>query len=318
MSAVKAVVVFGEALFDVYASREAGAGAGSESREKRGLHLEAFPGGAPCNVAAWLAELGVPVSLVAGFADDLLAGELRRELGRRGIELAHSTGLSGSRTPLAVVTTGPDGERSFRLYLKGTPVEALEPSHLRSDPLPGAGWFHFGGVLPAFPNGLELTRRLVVEAKRRALVTSCDVNVRPEVWEEGGVPFPRFLELLRGVDLIKVSAEDFDWMRPRSEGALSSPEDLLAFGCRIVAFTMGGAGAELLAPGARVRVEPPQVKVVDTTGAGDAFTAGLIAFLAREGGALRLPAPALLREAGAFAAQMAGRALGQRGAMPAG
>ncbi len=331
MFAVKHVVVFGEALFDVYASRVhapeevvAGPRAGGESRGEgtgRGLSLQAFPGGAPCNVAAWLAALGIPVSLVAGFSDDLLAGVLRREMSDRGIDLTHSVTLAGSRTPLALVTTGPGGERSFRLYLRGTPVEMLDPSHLESDPLAGAGWFHFGGVLPAFPRGLELTRHLALEAKRRSAATSCDVNIRPEVWEEGGAPFTHFLDLLKGVDLIKVSAEDFEWMRSRSAGALSSPEDLLSLGCRLVAFTMGAGGAELLAPGARARVEPPQVDVVDTTGAGDAFAAGLIAFFARRGAAAGggfdlLSAPGVLREAGEFAAAVAGRALGRRGAMP--
>lgn len=319
--AVKRVVVLGEALFDVYASGVAEGAPLRKGDGRRWLSLEALPGGAPCNMAAWLAEQGVPVSLVAGLADDLLGDALRSELSRRGIALSHSVTLAGTRTPLAVVMTGPGGERTFRLYLKGTPVEELQPSHVRGGLFDGAAWFHFGGVLPAFPKGLELTRHLVAEAKRLSLLTSCDVNIRPDVWAEGGASFRMFLDVLEGVDLLKVSSEDFEWMRSESGGALTSPEDLFARGVRLIAFTQGSDGAALLTPQGRLRLSPPRVSVVDTTGAGDAFTAGLVASLARSaaaiGGSPLQITPEALREAGELATALAGRALGQRGAMPA-
>lgn len=319
--AVKRVVVLGEALFDVYASGAIeGDAIQSRSRPRR-LTLDALPGGAPCNVAAWLAELGIPVALVGGFADDLLGEALRAELRERAIDLSYSVTLAGTRTPLALVMTGPGGERAFRLYLKGTPVEQLQPSDLREGLLDGAAWFHFGGVLPAFPKGLELTAFLVQEAKRRSLLTSCDINVRPDVWAEGGVPFSEFLEVLAGVDLLKVSSEDLEWMRAETNGTLTSPEDLLSFGGRLIAFTQGSDGATLLTPQAHLHIEPPRCSVVDTTGAGDAFTAGLIGSMVRMGAAKggdSLPiTPELLAKAGEFATAIAGRALSQRGAMPA-
>src|SRR5690606_587729 len=73
-----------------------------------------------------------------------------------------------------------------------------------------------------------------------------------------------------------VSDEDLGWMAERFGDAFGRPDALIEKGPALVALTRGADGAVLFSREARVEIEAPKVSVVDTTGAGDAFMAGLI------------------------------------------
>ena len=120
--------------------------------------------------------------------------------------------------------------------------------------------------------------------------------------------------------MLKVSGEDFAWLEQRFEGVFRHPEELVAQGPALVALTRGAAGAVLFTRGARVEVAAPSVPVVDTTGAGDAFMAGLIYSLKEHGVRTRADlegvSPAVLRAVGQYASDAAGEILVRRGALP--
>jgi fructokinase len=311
------ILIFGEVLIDLFATQTEVPHPGV-----RHFHFEGAPGGAPCNVAANLARLGLPVSLITGLADDPPGIKLREMLGERGIDLGYSVTYPDSSTPLATVATRPDGERSFRLYLRGSILDHLSPATLDLNCVNGAGWFHFGSVLLAFGNPKDATVALLKEVRRRGSIISCDINIRPDVWKAGDVSLAVLLEVLPYVHLVKCSDEDLSWLAAHVDSRLSSPRALLRDECRLVAYTRGKEGAVLLAEGSEVGVPAPSVQVVDTTGAGDAFTAGLIAYLYQQGVCSVAELERVARDrdslaaAGEMARTCAGRILGQRGAMP--
>ena len=133
---------------------------------------------------------------------------------------------------------------------------------------------------------LDLLRR-VRHAGRTAI--SYDPNVRlarrgsPD---EGRRAVERVVAL---ADLVKVSSEDLGWLYPGEDPVLAARR-WVGVGPELVVLTAGGDGAVALpAGGQQVRRPAPQVEVVDTVGAGDAFTAGLLAALADRGALGRRP-----------------------------
>ncbi len=320
MAGREKVVVLGEVLIDVFAEP-----ASKPRPGDRRFGLVGVPGGAPCNVAAHLAAANVPVSLVTAFADDAFGPALQSLLLERNIDLSCSVTFSGTRTPLAIVQTDAAGERSFRLYLKGSVLERLAPSAIRDDLFQQAAWFHFGSLLMAYEAPYQTTIHLLEQARRQQVLISCDLNIRPDVWQEAAVSTDVLWNVLSSIDLLKISDEDFEWFRyhvaARHAPALQEPADLLAWGPTLICWTRGPEGATLYSHHARVDVPAPDVDVVDTTGAGDAFTAGLLIALRQRGMTERAALASLnhqaLAEAGAFAASQAAGILAQRGAMPA-
>ncbi|HHV55758.1 MAG TPA: carbohydrate kinase [Firmicutes bacterium] len=311
------VLVFGEVLIDLFATETEMPRLGVPR-----FHLEGVPGGAPCNVAANLARLGLPVSLITGLADDPPGLQLRAMLVERGIDLSYSVSLPDSSTALATVVSRPDGERSFRLYLRGSILDCLSPDVIDLRCMEGAGWFHFGSVLLAYSKPKEATLTLLQEAWRRGLIISCDINIRPDIWKAGDVSPSVLLEVLRYVHLVKCSDEDLSWLGDNVDSRLASPRAFLRDECRVVAYTRGKEGATLLAEESKVEVSAPPVRVVDTTGAGDAFMAGLIAYFHQQGvgSAAELERVASDRDrlasAGEMARECAGCILRQLGGLP--
>ena len=88
-------------------------------------------------------------------------------------------------------------------------------------------------------------------------------------------------ELVRLCDIVKASAQDMTWLYPD----LLPQEAMAAWsgsGPRLAVLTRGGEGATAFTAGGRIDVAAPGVTIVDTVGAGDAFTAALLAEMARD------------------------------------
>ena len=104
-----------------------------------------------------------------------------------------------------------------------------------------------------------------------------DPNVRPVLIEDRDTYLRRFEQLSGVADLVKLSAADLAWLYP--DRGQRDAVRRLAGGAGCVVLTDGPEGAEgCVAPGS-ARVTAPAVTVVDTVGAGDAFGAGLLAWL---------------------------------------
>jgi fructokinase len=108
---------------------------------------------------------------------------------------------------------------------------------------------------------------------------SFDPNARPALMGDPAAARERVEQFVRAADVVKVSDEDLRWLAPDEDPAAVAA-GWLALGPSVVVVTRGGEGATGVAAAGRVDVEAPPVEVVDTVGAGDAFTAGLLDALA--------------------------------------
>jgi fructokinase len=253
-------------------------------------YFEAAPGGSPANVAVALARLGVPARLLARIADDMLGRKIRRHLTVNGVQLDHAV-TAAEQTSLAMVAVGPDGGASYDFRVDGT-----ADWQWTADELDGAldgpvVALHSGSLALTTPPGAAVLRELISRAAASVTI-SYDPNCRPLLMGEPAEVLAGVHELLAVADVVKVSSEDLEWLLPgrRAEDVL---EDWLARGPALVAVTLGGDGVlAATASGVRSRRPTVPITVIDTVGAGDTFSAALLAGLQRRGllGAAARPA----------------------------
>jgi fructokinase len=296
------VVVAGEALYDIVVADAGG-------------RLDGHPGGGPFNTARTIGRLRQPVAFLGRLSTDGLGRTLARTLRADGVDLAGVV-LTDDPTTLALAELDPTGAASYRFYQAGTSDPGLTAAAaIRALPDAVAA-LHVGSLGLMLEPVATALEAVVDEVADRALVV-VDPNCRPGMIDDPHTYRARLGRILRRADLVKVSAEDLSWLDPGTP-PLAAARALLDRGPRLVLLTCGADGAVAVGrPRMEVRVAARPVRVVDTIGAGDAFTGGFIAWWRARG----LDREALGREglvgrATAFAVAVAGLTCERPGASP--
>lgn len=297
------VLVYGEALADLV------------PEDDRLNRYQALLGGSGFNTALTLARCGAPVSYCTTLSRDALGRRFRARLEEEGIDLGLAAG-SEAPTPLAVVAPlGADGAARYHFHLAGTALDA--PPALPAS-LDGFAHLHltsFGATVG--PSG-ERALLLMRAARAAGLSISYDLNIRPPALPAPDEARKLIAERVALCDLVKLSAEDAE--SAFGAGYESAFERWFDEGRALVLLTRGGEGAELhLATGPTFSVPAPDIRIVDTIGAGDAFMGAFLASLSRNGclgQALRVAPEAAAISAMSFAARVAAETCAMRGCDP--
>ena len=294
------ILVGGEALYDLVAEAD-----GSVS---------GHPGGGPFNTARTIGRLRQPVAYLGRLSTDRLGETHARMLHEDGVDLSACARTDAPST-LALASLDEAGVASYSFYAAGTAAPGLTPAAaLASLPLELAA-LHVGTlglVLEPLAAALEA---VVARVAGRTMVV-VDPNCRPWVIDAPEVYRARLEHVVQMADLVKVSEEDLAWLSP-DVPALEAARALLRYGPKVVLLTQGPAGATIVSPRADTAVAPVPVDVVDTIGAGDAFSGGFLAWWSSHGlGRDDLARDGLVVEAARFAAVVAARTVGRAGASP--
>jgi fructokinase len=267
------VIVVGEALVDVEV-RPHGATAD-------GLAMIGRAGGSPANVAVGLARLGVRTRFAGRISDDGLGRFVRAHLAGSGVD----TGLcvdAQQPSTLAMVGIGDDGAAGYSFYVEGTADWQWTADEL---PRPQAGTaVHTGSLAIGRPPGAQVIAEWVAQQRAHGGVfVSLDPNVRPALVLDAPGYRRRLAQLVAHAHLVKVSDEDLAALAP-GVPPLQTASEWAHSGPQLVVVTHGAGGATALVAGAEaLHCDAVEVDVVDTIGAGDAFTAGLLSFLGDHG-----------------------------------
>lgn len=259
------LVICGEVLIDLVPAR-----CGDESGfVPRG-------GGSPYNVAVGLGRLGSQVGFLGRVSRDRFGRLLRERLERNAVDLRWLSDGPGPTT-LAVVHLAEGAEPEFGFYDEGAADRLLEPADLPPALPDAVRALHFGSISLLREPGATAFETLMSREHGHRLI-SLDPNVRPSLIPDRAGYLRRLEGWVRLADLVKVSRADLAWLYPEQR-----PEAVarawLASGPALVVVTRGEEGAIGIGRGGEAEVPGRPVAVADTVGAGDAFTAGLLAWL---------------------------------------
>lgn len=207
-----------------------------------GATLDRFPGGKGANQALAARRLGADVGLIARVGDDATADEALLLLRESGIDLSRCLAIEKATTGTALIAVAPSGEN--HIVVAPGANRLLEPNDVQ------------GTKADAVICQLEVPIRVIVEAAESFQGFFC-VNLAPAAEID--------VTVLQRADLVVVNETESNWYG----------ESLAA--CSGMVATTRGAGIATLARDGQIVAEatPPGVTPVDTTGAGDTFTAAL-------------------------------------------
>ena len=289
-------------LYDIVAVGESLIDCIPEGTSESGTPLiGAHPGGAPMNVLAMAAKLGLHTAIVSKVGDDGFGRQLIRYMKDQGIDTDGVVVTREYPTTLAMVHLDEQGERSFSFYRHGCADVALSSEEVPSSLLERTGILHFGSVSLTEDPSRTATLDAVKRAKAAGAVISYDPNYRPLLWDSKEEAVRRMAAPLPLCDIVKVSDEEMTLLTGETDvqnGAMR----LLEAGPALVFVTCGGEGAVCRTAHASASLPAYDVRVVDTTGAGDAFLgAALSSLCGRDRAALVAMTDADLRTLLAYA-----------------
>jgi fructokinase len=258
----------------------------------------AKPGGSPFNVAIGLARLGHRTTLMARLANSGFGRVLRAHAAAEGVDLGHAAHATEPAT-MAVVDLDAGARASYEFYVQGTADWQWSDAEIARIP-PDTTIVHLGSLASWTPPGDRRIHAAVAGLHRDAtVVISYDPNLRPALLGDPDRARPLVERFVRVSHIVKASGEDIEWLYLGSsrENVASRWLDLGVLG---VVVTDGPRGAYLFRAGSAPVYRPGHpVRVADTIGAGDAFTAGLLGGLSRRG--LRAPGQLLQWTSGTLA-----------------
>ena len=288
------IVVAGEALVDLVP--------GGDDR------LDAHPGGGPFNTARTLGRLACPVAFLGRISTDRFGARLAGELAADGVALDACV-RTDDPTTLALVELDARGNAAYRFYTEGTAAAGLTPVDALAALPRATTYLHVGTLGLVLEPVADALEAVVRELHGHALVM-VDPNCRPAATPDPAAYRERLGRVLARADVVKVSEEDLAWLGVPAR-------TLLDQGPAAVLLTRGGDGAVALTARGETAIPAPPVEVVDTIGAGDAFSGGWLAWWSERGLARdALADPAAVADATGFACLVAARTCERPGASP--
>ncbi|MBM3667761.1 MAG: hypothetical protein FJW90_09845 [Actinobacteria bacterium] len=263
----------GEALVDLICERPVRSPAEADS------FVPHF-GGALANVAVAVARAGAPAGLAGAAGDDAWGRWLHERLAAERVDLRFFDLAPGSQTPVAFATVSPEGEPSFEIYGEAI-ADALDLIGPRVDALAEASEaLVFGSTTLAERGEREVTDGARAAALERGVRVCFDPNIRPNRWRgEVERAHAASRERVPGCYLVRANQDEAMAITGAADPAAAA-EALAALGATLAVVTLGPEGA-LMRGACEAEAPAPEVELVSSIGAGDAFMGTLVAELHR-------------------------------------
>jgi sugar/nucleoside kinase (ribokinase family) len=226
--------------------------------------VDVMPGGAAANVAVWARRLGADVTLVGKIGDDTLGSLMRAHLDGEGVG-RHVITVRGGLTTRVGILVSADGEHSF--VIDHTKVLTFEEGDAPASLVGGVDAVYFNGYDIFLARSTGFLGALLAEARLRRVPILFDPSsfALIETFGPG-----RLIEGVGPIDVLLANDAEADALRA------GRPLESLEAWARLAVVKQGPRGASAYARGDAWHAAANPVKVVDTTGAGDAFDAAFM------------------------------------------
>lgn len=244
--------------------------------EKNGdIYYKQNAGGAPANVVCMAAKLGASTGFIGKIGKDMFGNYLKGILEERKVDTRGLILDKDFSTTLAFVKNGSHGERDFVFYRRNSADLNMKFSEVNLKLIDECKIFHFGALSLTAEPSKSATINAVEYAKAKGKIISYDPNWRPILWQSKEQAVQAMKNVLRYVDIIKVSEEELQIITDCGN-LLPAIAKLLNMGIKIVCITQGAKGC-IIATKSSVELYPAyKVDSVDTLGSGDSFLGGFL------------------------------------------
>ncbi|EOD1681820.1 aminoimidazole riboside kinase [Escherichia coli] len=239
------------------------------------------PGGAPANVAVGIARLGGTSGFIGRVGDDPFGALMQRTLLTEGVDITYLKQDEWHRTSTVLVDLNDQGERSFTFMVRPSADLFLETTDL---PCCRHGeWLHLCSIaLSAEPSRTSAFTAMTAIRHAGGFV-SFDPNIREDLWQDEHLLRLCLRQALQLADVVKLSEEEWRLI----SGKTQNDRDICAlakeYEIAMLLVTKGAEGVVVCYRGQVHHFAGMSVNCVDSTGAGDAFVAGLLTGLSSTG-----------------------------------
>lgn len=265
---MKKVLCAGEALIDFVSNDK-----GESLKNTNGFIRKA--GGAPANVAAAISKLGAEAYFCGTIGNDFFGEFLEETFKKNNINTEMMIKLNNRNTTLAFVSLKKDGDRDFK-FMRDADAE-LNYDEI-CNKLNQFDLFHFGSATAFLDGELKNTYyKLKDYAKENNKLITFDANYRDALFADNKEEFIKCCkDFIKDSNIVKLSDEEVVLV-----SGISNLEEaakyIVSLGCENLIVTLGKKGALLTTREKQILIPTNEVKMVDATGAGDAFIGAVIA-----------------------------------------
>lgn len=262
--------------------------------------FEQNAGGAPVNVLAAAAKLGLKTGLIGCVGDDAFGAFLMDFLRSCGIDNEDVKISDTNNTTLAFVHIKRDGDRAFSFYRNHGADLMITEDDIREDLFDDLKVFHFGSLSLTGEPARSATVKAIRLARQKGCLISYDPNLRPPLWKSLGEARERILSVMEYVDILKLSEEELIFLTGSSDVEEGSKQLRDQYKTKLIITTLGAEGCSIRRGDEFGTVRGVKVEAVDTTGAGDSHLGAMLYQIIKAGNFIGLPFERLL-EFGSFA-----------------
>lgn len=221
-------------------------------------------GGSATNTAIGLARMGMAARMIGRVGSDAVGDTALADMAGAGVDTNWISRDPAEPTQTNIVVVSASGERTMFAY-RGANAR-LAPGQIEPDVLEGAGMVHLSGYSLLQSPQRDAAFKLASLAYAAGIPVSLDIpaGVAAEIAQQ----VRRFAPML---DTVLLGEADIDQM------GFATANNIVALGIRAVVVKRGAAGCLLVTAAGATSIPGLAVTVVDTTGAGDAMAAGIIA-----------------------------------------
>jgi len=260
------VIAIGELLIDLIADKT-----GVSLDEQ--ITFKRFAGGAPANFAVGVKRLGISSGMITKVGDDFFGRFLIKTLKEKQVDISQIKTTKEFKTALAFVGLDETKNPSFSFYRSPCADIMLNENEIDEEYIKSSKLLMCGTVSLADEPSRSAIFKAIEFAKKHGLQVACDPNLREDLWHFKD-PREHLFKVLKNTDIFLPSIAEAELIT--GEKGDNAFEAILELGPSIIGVTHGAEGSTILTKDEKFSAPSYKVKVLDTTGAGDAWAAGII------------------------------------------